>query len=74
MRGFIILGALVAHTHTHTHPVLSLQRISPHLIPPSRDESGFMEVECLTIFNMVATSRMTLTCQHRHASGLTDCT
>lgn len=60
--------------HTHTHTVLIFYSNSPHLIPPSLDESGFMEVECFTILNMVTTSRMTLTCQNRHGSELTDCT
>lgn len=61
---------LVVHTHTHTH----FWSNSPHLIPPSLDESGFMEVECFTILHMVTTSRMTLTCQNRHGSELTGCT
>lgn len=68
------------HKRTQTqskHPQcgkLISQSDTPHLIPPSLDESGFMEVECFTILNIVTTRKMTLTCQNRRASGFTDCT
>lgn len=65
---------MYTHTQAHTCTVLIFSGVSPHLILPSLDESGFMEVECFTILNMVTTSRMTLTCQNRHGSQLTDCT
>lgn len=57
-------------SHTEAKHSQSVYRISesytPHLIPPSLHESGFMEVECFTILYIVTTRKMTLTCQKRH--------
>lgn len=75
---FSHMHASASHTQAQTKQPQASHLISlsdtPHLIPPSLEESGFMEVECFTILYIVTTRKMTLTCQNRRVSRLTDCT
>ena len=48
---------------TQKPPLRSARR--PHLIPPSLEESGFMEVECFTILYIVTIRKMRLSCQNK---------